>query len=95
MATVIRTPSAVRDLAAIADWIATDNLDGALQFYDEVDRVLSLIARYPFMGEDVEHLGIGLRRHSLGDYLLFYRYLNSQIELVRVLHGARDIESLF
>jgi len=92
---VIRTPAAVRDLVAITDWIAADDLDAALGFYDEVDRLLGLIARYPILGESVEHLGPGMRRHTLGNYLLFYRLVGDQIELVRVLHGARDIDRLF
>jgi plasmid stabilization system protein ParE len=64
MAQVIRAPAAVRDLEAITDWIAADNLDAALGFYDEVDRLLALITRYPMLGESVEHLGPGMRRRS-------------------------------
>jgi toxin ParE1/3/4 len=95
MPKLIRTPAAVRDLVSITDWIAADNLDAALRFYDEVDRLLSLIARYPRMGEAVDQLGPGVRRHTLGDYLLFYRLSGDGIELIRVLHGARDIDRLF
>jgi toxin ParE1/3/4 len=95
MPRVIRTPAAVRDLTAITDTIAADNLDAALRYYDEVDRRLGLIARYPRMGEAVDHLSPGMRRHTLGDYLLFYRLRNDAIELIRVLHGARDIDRLF
>jgi plasmid stabilization system protein ParE len=71
MLRVTRTPAAQRDLVAIADWIAGDNLDAALRFYDEVDRRLILIARYPEMGESTEPLGTGVKRVTLGDYLLF------------------------
>ena len=95
MAKVIRTPAAVRDLALIADRIAQDNLDAALRFYEEVGRVLDLISRHPLMGEGVENLAPGLRRHTVGEYLLFYRSVGEQIELIRVLHGARDINELF
>jgi toxin ParE1/3/4 len=95
MAKVVRTPASVRVLAAIADWIANNNLDAAVRFYEEVDRVLDLIARYPLMGEAVDHLGPGLRRHTVGEYLLFYRSIGDQLELLRVLHGARDIGNLF
>jgi len=94
MLKVTRTPAAVRDLVAITDWIAADNIDAALRFYDEVDRLLHLIARHPRIGEVVEHLAPGLRRCTLDDYLVFYRLLEDQIELVRVLHGAREIDRL-
>ena len=95
MLKITRTPAAVRDVVAITDYIAANNLDAALRFHDEIDRLLDLIARYPQMGEAVDHLAAGMRRHTLGDYLLFYRLRGSELELIRVLHGARDIDSLF
>jgi toxin ParE1/3/4 len=91
MLKIVRTPAAVRDLAAIADFIAADNLTAALGFYDEIDRLLTMIAQYPEMGEAVDHLSPGVRRLTLGNYLLFYRHANDEIELIRVLHSARDI----
>jgi toxin ParE1/3/4 len=94
MLRVTRTPAAQRDLVAITDWIAANNLDAALRLYEEVDRLLSLIARYPEMGETTESLGEGVRRVTLGDFVLFYRLSGDAIDLIRVLHGARDIHSL-
>jgi plasmid stabilization system protein ParE len=64
---VTRTPAAVRDLTAFTDYIADRNLDAALRFYDEVDRLLKLIARYPHMGEAVDHLAFGMRRQTWGN----------------------------
>jgi plasmid stabilization system protein ParE len=40
----------------------------------------------------LEHLGI--RRHPFGNYLIFYRVGTNAIEVVHVLHGARDYERL-
>lgn len=91
---VTRAPAAVRDLAAIIDYIADRDLEAALRFYDEVDRPLRLIARYPQMGEAVDHLALGMRRQTLGNYVLFYRQRGDEVELIRVLHGALDIDSL-
>jgi toxin ParE1/3/4 len=54
-----------------------------------------MIAQYPKIGEAVDHLSPGLRRFTLGNYLLFYRRIGDEIELIRVLHGARDIDQLF
>jgi toxin ParE1/3/4 len=39
-----------------------------------------------------EHLGI--RRRSFGNYLIFYRVGPTAIEVVHILHGARDYEPL-
>jgi toxin ParE1/3/4 len=95
MLKIVRTPAAVRDLVAITDQIAADSLTAALGFYDEVDRLLTMVAQYPELGEVVDHFSPGLRRFMLGNYLLFYRQVGDEIELIRVLHGARDIDRLF
>lgn len=95
MPTVLQTPAAVRDVNAIADWIASGSLDAALRFYDEIDRTLTLLAKYPKLGQAVDHLYPGLRRHTVRGCLLFYRPIDGGIELVRALHGSRDIDRLF
>ena len=43
MTHIIHTPSAIRDLRAITDRIAEHNLDAALEFYDEVDRIQPIL----------------------------------------------------
>jgi toxin ParE1/3/4 len=43
----------------------------------------------------VDDLSPGLRRFAVGNYLLFYRQVGQQLELIRVLHGARAIDRLF
>jgi|1186.fasta_scaffold969475_1 toxin ParE1/3/4 len=95
MLKIVRTPAAVRDLAAITDHIAADSLTAALRFYDELDRLLTMIAQFPELGEAVDHLSPGLRRITVGNYLVFYRQVGEELELIRVLHGARDIDRLF
>jgi toxin ParE1/3/4 len=35
-----------------------------------------------------------LRYHPVGNYLLLYRVIADGIELVRVVHGARDLNNL-
>lgn len=47
------------------------------------------------MGKACEELQPSIRSFPVGKYILFYRPIEGGIELVRVLHGARDIESLF
>jgi toxin ParE1/3/4 len=37
----------------------------------------------------------GLRSFPVGNYVVFYRIVPEGIELVRVLHGARDLRRLF
>jgi toxin ParE1/3/4 len=42
-----------------------------------------------------EELAPGIRSFPFGPYIIFYRVVTGAIEIVRVLHGARDIENIF
>jgi toxin ParE1/3/4 len=46
------------------------------------------------MGANRDRLGSGLRSFPVGNYLVFYRTVPDGIELVRLLHGARDLSRL-
>ena len=36
----------------------------------------------------------GVRRRAFGDYLIFYRISSRDVQVLRVLHGARDYERI-
>jgi plasmid stabilization system protein ParE len=36
----------------------------------------------------------GMRRVAHGNYLIFFRIVDARVEVVHVLHGARDYEHL-
>jgi len=36
----------------------------------------------------------GVRRVPHGDYLIFYRVIDDTVEVIHVLHGARDYEAI-
>ena len=95
MARVVRTEAAKSDVLEIAARIAADKPLAAERWVENVDRRLALIAKNPFMGEAVDYLAPGMRRHCLGNYLIFYTPIEGGIQLRRVLHGARRIENLF
>lgn len=94
MPCIIRTPAANRDFSTIVTYLADKNLNGALNWIEGVDRILGLLADHPLLGEAVDHLGEGVRRHTFGSYLLFYKPIENGIEVQRILHGSRTIESL-
>jgi toxin ParE1/3/4 len=47
------------------------------------------------MGELHPELGEGIRTLKAGRYIIFYREVPEGIQVVRVIHGARDIPSIF
>jgi toxin ParE1/3/4 len=47
------------------------------------------------MGRSREELAAGLRSIVLKPYVVFYRPLDDGIELIRILHGKRDVPDEF
>ena len=95
MASVLRRPRAADDVAGIWEHIADDSVRQADAWVDRLDEKLSLLATQPKMGRARDELAPGLRCHPFERYLLFYVALDTGIDLVRVLHSARDVDALF
>ena len=91
MKKVLLTPQADLDLLEIGFYIAKDNLKSAEETLLLIDQKCRLLLRSPEMGRQREELAAGLRSFPAGSYLIFYRVIQDGIEVIRVLHGARDI----
>lgn len=90
------TEEASEDLVEIGRYIARDNPDAALHVLDEIEIKSRLVGTHPQLGRRREDLAPGLRSFSTGIYVIFYHQLpDGVVEVVRVLHGARDIKTEF
>ena len=88
--------SAEADLAEIWAYIARDSLDNADHFIDRIFQICrEALASNPRLGRAREELGPGLRSLVFEGYVIFYHPIPDGVEIVRVLHGMRDIESIF
>lgn len=92
---VRRSVLAEQDYREIWRYIAADNPDAADRFLRKIDSKLELFAKYPAMGTARDKLLPGVRSFPVGNYLVFYRAIPDGIDLVRVLHGARNLKRLF
>ena len=88
-------PFARRDLNEIWEYIAQENLDAAERLVERIEELCELIATRPQLGRRREELAPGLRSFPAGSYFIFYQPIADGIEVVRVLHASRDIDSLF
>ncbi len=86
---------ASRDLEEIEDYISRDNPDAAARLILLVREKCALLSQQPGMGRDRSDVLSGLRGFPVGNYVIFYQPVDDGIEIVRVLHGARDIPELF
>ena len=53
-----------------------------------------MLLRQPRAGRRRDELMPGLRSFPFGAYVVFYRELHGGIRVIRILHGARDIERI-
>ena len=95
MARFTRTARAEEDLIDIWTYIAQDNLGAADRLLDRLDSVCGLLADNPRMGPARPDLAQGMRYFPAGNYLVLYREAPGGVEIVRVVHGARDLPGLF
>jgi toxin ParE1/3/4 len=92
---LIVSPQAEQDLVDIWIYIAQDNPDNADRFLDHLNEQALNLLVLPQQGKLRPELAQNLRSFPIAKYVLFYREQDSNIELVRVLHAARDLEALF
>ncbi|MBA3439043.1 MAG: type II toxin-antitoxin system RelE/ParE family toxin [Pyrinomonadaceae bacterium] len=96
MLELIVSPEADDDLLDIWLRIATDrDTETADRVVDSLHQKFLVILTTPQMGRAREELAPYLRSIPEGNYMIFYRPIMNSVEIVRVVHGRRDIERLF
>ncbi|WP_310487516.1 type II toxin-antitoxin system RelE/ParE family toxin [Chamaesiphon sp. VAR_69_metabat_338] len=91
----------LRDIwRGLAEYSGLSVVDSTLANIESKFRVLvqfpsSGRSRSVSVGESRDELLVGLRSYPAGDFVIFYQILETTVEVVRVLHGRRDIDSIF
>ncbi|MDZ4402190.1 type II toxin-antitoxin system RelE/ParE family toxin [Prosthecobacter sp.] len=96
MAEAIISPEALQDMADIHHYIAMDNPVAADRVVQAFEENAALLAAQPDLGQHKPRLR-DLRLWVITEfpnYLMFYRQREGQIEIVRVLHGAQDLQTI-
>ncbi|RUU43837.1 type II toxin-antitoxin system RelE/ParE family toxin [Mesorhizobium sp. M6A.T.Ca.TU.002.02.2.1] len=60
---------------------------------DTLERRWDLLTLHPFSGAPREDIAPGIRHLVVGEYLTLYRVGEDSVEILRVLHGRRNIEA--
>lgn len=89
------SPTARRDLGKILNDIARDRPKAAVAFVERIEQKCRMLAESPEMGFLRDELAPGLRAWPVAKYVIFYRETLDGIDIVRVVHGARDLDRLF
>ncbi|MBK6961997.1 MAG: type II toxin-antitoxin system RelE/ParE family toxin [Gammaproteobacteria bacterium] len=89
------TARAELDLEEVGDYIAADNPALALAFVQAIREHCERIANAPLGYPTHPELGENLRSCPHGRYRIFFQPRAADVLIVRILHGARDFDTLF
>jgi toxin ParE1/3/4 len=98
---VVIRPRAVGDLDEYVDYLALRSPAAAERFRARVSETWALLAEYPGIGRlrrytDPEFAGVrSIPVRGFPNHLIFYRATEKVLDVIRVLHGARDLDAIF
>lgn len=82
------------DLKQIARHIAQDKPIAARQWVAKIREKCRVVAKHPEVGDDRAELGESIRSTYVGSYVIFFRRNDEFVDIVRVIRGDRDMQSL-
>jgi toxin ParE1/3/4 len=96
---VVQTPESLADIALQADYYAQrENVALAQRFTDAVKSTVWLLAGHPRIGKETDYthpklagIRLFLVRKPFDKHLIFYRVCGDTLDIVRVVHGLRDL----
>ncbi len=84
------------DLAGIADYTITEfGIDRARLYRDQFQACFQSLQDNPQLGRSAELLTPGLRSIRQQAHVVFYKYVQEELYIVRVLHHSMDFERHF
>jgi toxin ParE1/3/4 len=93
---IIRVSNQAKDdLIAIWSYIASDNPRAADRMVDVITASYLQLTDSPGVGRDRHELRSGMYSLAVRSYVIFYRFTQSEVRVVRVLHGARNLRAVF
>ncbi len=95
MADVKFSSLAETDIEDISLYFLKYSKNSARKFLKELMSKFQLLAKNPKIGRAHDEFFLNLRSFPDRDYIIFYFPIENGVEIYRVLHGTRDIDSLF
>ena len=95
MSRYIISPEAKQDLRDIRNYIARDNPSAARHLVESIREKCRTLVDFPNMGRSYNDIAPELRGVPIDGYIMLYRLIEDNVEIVRVVSGYRNLESLF
>jgi toxin ParE1/3/4 len=88
-------PEAKEDIKGIHRRVASDNPPAARRLRQTLSSTFQLLAQEPLLGELRGDLAEDLRMFCVGNYVILYYPTHGGVAVAQVVHGARDLASLW
>lgn len=88
------TTPAKKDLAGLLSYLYAESPEASLMMLERIQTTVEKLALFPYLGREVEGDGVamGIRRINVADTPFFLVYMAEEagIEILRIIHGARN-----
>jgi plasmid stabilization system protein ParE len=92
----VLTPEARADLIEIWNYIAEDSIDHADQVLARLYDAFTRLGQTPGIGHHREDLADTRHRFwTVHSYVIAYRWETTPVQIIAIVHGARQLESFF
>ncbi len=89
------SPVAIHDLEEIIDYFKERNVDAGDRLIDEFNKKCRYLTQFPLIGRSYEQIRSYLCGIPMQNYIIFYRVINNDVEIMRVIKGDRNLEAIF
>jgi toxin ParE1/3/4 len=76
-------------------YVARDRPAAADRLAERLFEQFGAIVKNPKIGQVCAELGVDIRQSTVGNYVVMYRIRENWVEILRVIHGARDVIAEF
>jgi toxin ParE1/3/4 len=92
MQTLKLTACAQDDLEQIADYSVANWGQRQADFYlEQLEKAFYSLLENPYLGKSRDDIKVGYRSLLIEKHLIFYRLINEQLEIMRILHCRMDV----
>lgn len=84
-------PQAIADIVAIANYIKVENPQAATRLVDQFYKRFRALGEMPGMGVQRPEISAKARMFPVGNYLILYHQEPKGVDIIRVVHGAREM----
>jgi plasmid stabilization system protein ParE len=83
------TSSALADLIEILTYLSDTSPVAADAALSRVDKAISTLSSFPYIGQEIDEADVRMLSLVRYPYLIFYRVISNEIEILHIRHGAR------